>query len=144
MIVSLGQPALLTLILLLIQAPAHAQQPELRIDVSHPLAQNAEVRVGLYTSPSNWLDDEPVHARVHEASDTLTTVIFEELPAGTYGAAVYLDENRNGKLDRNLIGFFKEPFGFSKEARVRFGPPKWDDAIFEIENEPVQLYIRLD
>jgi uncharacterized protein (DUF2141 family) len=144
MIVSVGQPALLTLILLLVQAPSFAQQSELRIEVAHPVAKNAEVRVGLYTNPSNWLDDEPVYARIVAATDTLTTVVFGELPPGTYGAAVYLDENRNGKLDRNLIGFFKEPFGFSKEARVRFGPPKWDDAIFVLDNAPVRLFIRLD
>ena len=140
----MGQPALLTLILLLVQAPSFAQQPDLRIEVAHPIAQNAEIRVGLYTAPSNWLDDEPIYARVAAATDTLTTVVFSELPPGTYGAAVYLDENRNGKLDRNLIGFFREPFGFSKEARVRFGPPKWEDAIFILEDEPVHLIIRLD
>ena len=123
---------------------AQAQEPALRIDVAHPPAEKADVRVGLYTSVSNWLDEQPVHGMLAPATDTLTTVIFESLPSGIYGAAIYLDENRNGELDRSFIGLFKEPYGFSKEARVRMGPPRWDDAIFEITSEPVRLYVRLD
>ena len=49
-----------------------------------------------------------------------------------------------GKLDRNLVGWFKEPFGFSREARVRLGPPKWDDAIFEVNDEEIVLEVTLD
>lgn len=132
-------------LLTLIATPgADGQTTELRIDVAHPLSSSAEVRVGLYTDASNWLNEEPVYGMLESAADTLTTVVFRDLPAGIYGAAVYLDENRNGKLDRNLIGFFKEPFGFSKDARVRFGPPKWDDAVFEHGNEVTRLFIRLD
>ncbi len=132
-------------LLTLIAVPAaNAQTPELRIDVAHPPSGSAEVRVGLYTDASNWLDEEPVHGMLESATDTLTTVVFRDLPAGVYGAAVYLDENRNGKLDRNLVGFFKEPYGFSKDARVRFGPPKWDDAVFEHGDEETRLFIRLD
>ena len=123
---------------------AQAQKPALQIDVAHPTAEKADVRVGLYTSASNWLDEQPVHGMLAPATDTLTTVIFESLPSGVYGAAIYLDENRNGKLDRSFIGLFKEPYGFSKEARVRMGPPRWDDAIFEITSEPVRLYVRLN
>lgn len=135
--------AMLAFIAVLLPSPLHAQAV-LRIDVAHPPANAADVRVGLYTSHSNWLDDEPVHGMRTEATDTLTTVLFETLPEGIYGAAIYLDENRNGKLDRNLIGLFKEPFGFSEKARVRLGPPKWEDAVFEVTDEPTRLFVRLD
>ena len=125
------------------QSP-EAREPSLRIDVSHPPAKEADVRVGLYTSASNWLDEEPVHGMLAHATDTLTSVVFDSLPEGTYGAAVYLDENRNGELDRTFLVIFKEPYGFSRDARVRRGPPRWDDATFEVSSEPVRLYIRLE
>jgi len=130
--------------LLLFAGPTHAQESELRVEVVHAPATNADVRVGLYTNTSNWLDDEPVWGGLAQVSDTLTTVVFTGLPAGTYGAAIYLDENRNGKLDRNLIGWFKEPFGFSEKARARFGPPKWEDAVFDIQGESTTIQVRLD
>ena len=123
---------------------ASAQSRQLHIDVIHPVDRTADVRVALYTTPENWLD-EPVHAAIEAATDSLTTVRFPDLPPGVYGAAVYLDENRNGKLDRNLVGWFKEPFGFSENARARLGPPKWEDAVFTVpESGTVQLTIRID
>lgn len=111
--------------------------------VHHPAAKNADVRIALYNSSETWLE-EPAHAQIEAATDTLTTVSFTDVPFGQFGAAIYLDENRNGKLDRNLVGWFKEPFGFSRDARVRFGPPEWDDAIFEVTEEDLTLTIILD
>jgi len=123
---------------------SEADRTVLRVKVSHPPAPDADIRVGLYTSLDNWLDDEPIFGGLAATTDTETTVVFESLPPGRYGAAVYLDENRNGKLDRNLIGFFKESFGFSENARVRFGPPKWEDAVFEVSGSVIDISVHLD
>ena len=121
----------------------HAQTGSLILDVVHPAAESADVRVALYTTAENWLED-PVYTAIEPATDTLTVVTFTDLATGIYGAAVFLDENRNGELDRNLIGWFKEPFAFSKEARVRFGPPKWEDAVFDVTHEPLRLNLRME
>ena len=114
-----------------------------QFEVHHPAASNADIRIALYDSKTTWLE-EPAHTAIAAATDTLTIVRFADVPAGIFGAAVYLDENRNGKLDRNLVGWFKEPFGFSREARVRLGPHKWDDAIFEVNDEEIVLEVTLD
>lgn len=111
--------------------------------MSHPPDETADVRVALYDSPASWLET-PAFTMVVPATDTLTVVRFDNLPEGTYGAAIFLDENRNGKLDRNLVGWFKEPFGFSERARARFGPPKWEDARFTVSNTPLHLRARIE
>lgn len=144
-----GKAIALLLVLVASSNSAFAQEQvavlaTLRVTVSHPSVENADVRVGLYTSADNWLDEEPVFGGLAETTDSLTTVTFDALPVGTYGAAIYLDENRNGKLDRNLIGFFKESFGFSEQARARLGPPKWEDARFEVAGDVVNISVRLD
>ena len=36
-----------------------------------------------------------------------------------------------------------EGFGFSRDAKVRMGPPKYTDAVFEIGSEPVTQAIRM-
>lgn len=41
------------------------------------------------------------------------------------------DENRNGRLDANLIGVPIEGYGFSNDPAVR-GKPTFDDIAFEI------------
>ncbi|MDA0378072.1 MAG: DUF2141 domain-containing protein [Bacteroidetes bacterium] len=116
---------------------------DLRIDVSHPADKTADVRVALYTSPETWLET-PAFTAIVAATDTLSVVRFSDLPAGVYGAAIYQDQNRNGKLDRNLVGWFKEPFGFSERARARFGPPKWEDALFTVGTGELRLRVRIE
>ncbi len=48
--------------------------------------------------------------------------------------SVFPDVNDNGNMDRNLFGIPKEPYGFSNDARGRFGPPKFEDALFVPES----------
>ena len=33
-------------------------------------------------------------------------------------------------FQETLLGIPKEPFGFSNDAKGKFGPPKWQDAVF--------------
>ena len=57
------------------------------------------------------------------------------MPQGNYAIAVYHDKNKNGKIDTNLLGIPKEDYGFSNDARGKFGPASWNDAVFKV-SEP--------
>ncbi|MBP1804900.1 DUF2141 domain-containing protein [Rubellimicrobium aerolatum] len=53
------------------------------------------------------------------------------VPPGTYAVQVVHDENDNRTLDRP--GFLPtEGMGFSRDAPMRFGPPRWGDAAFAL------------
>ena len=54
------------------------------------------------------------------------------VPPGVYAAQAYGDENDNGRVDRNLLGIPTEGLGFSNDARMRFGPPSFNDAAFTV------------
>jgi uncharacterized protein (DUF2141 family) len=41
------------------------------------------------------------------------------------------------------MGIPKEPFGASNDARGRFGPPKFDDARFQVDGGVVELTVNL-
>ena len=60
-----------------------------------------------------------------------------ELKEGTYTIAFYIDENGNEKIDTNFLGVPKEQFGFSNDVMGRFGPPSFEAASFDHENETV-------
>ena len=64
--------------------------------------------------------------------------ISTTLPAGTYGVRIMHDVNGNQKLDTNFVGMPTEPFAFSNNAMGSFGPPKWKDVAFTLENETTQ------
>lgn len=57
---------------------------------------------------------------------------FENVPAGRYAISAYHDENNNQTLDRNAFGIPAEGYGFSRDARGNFGPPKFEEAAFNI------------
>ncbi len=72
------------------------------------------------------------------------TATFRGLPCGRYAVSALHDENRNGKMDRNLLGMPKEGYGVSNDARPkRFGPPEFSEAAIELNTTPRTLSIRL-
>jgi uncharacterized protein (DUF2141 family) len=60
----------------------------------------------------------------------LTAVTVTGLPPGRYAVQAFLDENGNGDVDRGLFGIPKEGVGFSNDAKIRLGPPKFAEAAF--------------
>jgi uncharacterized protein (DUF2141 family) len=65
------------------------------------------------------------------------------VPAGTFAVVAYQDENENDELDTNLVGIPKENYGFSKDARSKFGPPGFADAAMEVRDEVTVAAVRL-
>jgi uncharacterized protein (DUF2141 family) len=93
-----------------------------------------EIRIAVFNSKEKYTK-EPIHAIVLPVDST--TVIWEkdDLPFGEYAIAVYHDKNKNGKIDTNLLGIPKEDYGFSNDARGRFGPASWNDSKFRIQEK---------
>ncbi len=67
-----------------------------------------------------------------------------ELPLGTYAVKVFQDLDNDGELDRGALGRPTEPYGFSNDARGRFGPPSWQEAHFEIDRPELRIEIGLE
>lgn len=59
-------------------------------------------------------------------------LVFRDVPPGRYAVALLHDENGNGKADRAAMMIPTEGFGFSRDAKVRFGPPRFRDAAFDV------------
>lgn len=90
-----------------------------------------EIFVAVYDHPDSYLNEElAVFKKIIKATDSVQSIGFHDVPTGYYAIAVYQDLNSNGKLDTKTFGIPKEPFGFSNNARGRFGPPKFDATKF--------------
>lgn len=77
------------------------------------------------------------------ARDGENVIAVKDVPAGTWAVLAYQDENDNGQLDRNVIGIPKENYGFSRDARGKFGPPSFEDAAFAVNGETASAAVRL-
>ena len=76
------------------------------------------------------------------ADDATLTISFPHVQPGTYAIALLHDENGNGQADKTAM-IPREGFGFSRDARVRMGPPTFADAAFTVGAQPVQQTIRM-
>lgn len=95
------------------------------------------VRCGLFKR-DGWLKDA-FRASVVKVSNTTARCIFKDVPPGTYGISAFHDENSDGKLDTNLVGYPLEEYCASRNARNMFSAPSWKDARFSYKGGTVRL-----
>ena len=101
---------------------------------------SGDVFIAVYDSNDEWLTDSTLleeRVTIADARDGELVRAALQLPPGEYAITVFFDHNKNGKLDTNLIGIPKEPMGLSNNARAKYGPPKYEDAVFSLAGEPV-------
>ena len=104
------------------------------------------IRVAVYSAkaPEQFPSDEKFfRGVVSEATSDHMTVMVPDLPPGKYAVAAYVDNNRNGKQDKNFLGMPKEIYGFSNDVRGKFGPPDFTAAVFEIGENTITKSIHL-
>lgn len=115
------------------------------VKVTNIRSSEGVVRACMTTNPKKFPKCRGVagaHAAVVKADGALT-LTFNNVAPGTYAIALLHDENENGKADRALGMMPKEGFGFSRDAKVRMGPPKFDEAAFKVEGAPVSQTIKM-
>jgi uncharacterized protein (DUF2141 family) len=85
----------------------------------------------------NFLDknDKSLKELTQTISNKECTIEIMNLKPGKYAFKYFHDENNNKKLDTNLIGIPKEGYGFSNDVKGTFGPPVFEDTIFEINKD---------
>ncbi len=112
-------------------AAALAQVPgrTLVINVGNVRTAKGTVHVDICPQDKFLKDDCPWSGDAPARLGT-TQVIVRDLPPGQYAAQAFHDENGNTKVDRALFGIPKEGVGFSNDARISFGPPRWKNAVF--------------
>lgn len=105
----------------------------LRIEVTNVRNATGKVHVDV-CHQAEFLKDCRIISEVKAVTGT-TVITIGGLAPGNYGVQVTHDENGNGKVDRGLFGIPKEGVGFSNDAPIRFGPPKWADAVFGVNGD---------
>jgi len=103
-----------------------------------------QAMVALWDDPDHFPTGENHVAALRAViTDGTAQIEFADVAAGEYALSVFHDENGNGELDTGFMGIPKEPIGASNDARGRFGPPKFDDARFQVDDGVVELTVNL-
>jgi uncharacterized protein (DUF2141 family) len=135
--------------LALIAAPAllgaAAPGAEVSVTVTDLCAAKGQVLACLTSQARGFPDcskDPSAHHLVVPVKGTAVDFSFGAIPPGTYAVSLVHDENANGKVDMMLF-MPREGFGFSRDAKVRMGPPRFADAAFLVEGQAVHQRIRM-
>jgi len=104
-----------------------------RLDVKVTGIRNnsGTIRVAVCDQP-NFPNGQCPYRTLAPAQAGEVTVTLPNIPSGIWAVAAYHDEANRNRLDLNWLGFPKQGIGFSRDARINFGPPKFPDAAFTL------------
>ena len=118
---------------------------EIRILVSNIEEKKGTIHYGVYNNPKLFPDENgKILGGFEEVSKVIEDgLLIEDLEESNYATAIFHDKNSNDEFD-TFFSIPKEKFGFSNNARVFLGPPKFEDAsIFVGQNSIVEIMIEL-
>ena len=112
------------------------------VTVSNVRNDHGQVLVAVCTKASFLRPHCPWRGRSPaKPGDVLVRV--EDVPPGTYAAQAFHDEDGNGVLERSILGLPKEAMGFSNDAPMRMGPPRFNTAAFDVGAKDTAIGFRL-
>lgn len=109
-----------------------AQAGDLKLELKAEAMKGQTLMVALFDSKEGFEADRFIQEIKAEASGDSTTLLIPNLAKGNYAVAVFLDSNKNGKIDKNFVGKPTELYGFSNDARGMFGPPGYAKSVITV------------
>lgn len=117
---------------------------DVTISITNLRNMKGQVLVCLTTNPKAFPDCSKDAASLKKVvvTSSASTVIFSDVPAGTYAIALVHDENKDGKLNAPVL-IPTEGFGFSRNPTVTFGPPSFKKASFVVGASDVSQTVKM-
>ena len=126
------RPAALIVALAALSAPGTVLAQDLVLNLATREA-GGSIAIAVYRDADSFRRSEgPVKTVTVPRTGATTTVTIRDLPAGRYAVGTFHDTDGNGRLSTWPVGLPKEAYGFSRDARGRFGPPSFDAAAFDL------------
>lgn len=113
-----------------------------------------ELLAFVHDNPRSYHADDDTKAQdflafrfVHAAPVVpVTTVVFEDLPAGRYAVNGYHDEDGDGALDRMVFpfpGMPSEPYGIANNVSASLSKASFEDALVRVRPPLTEITIQL-
>ena len=103
----------------------------------------ANVQIAIYDKANFLKTDIPNFSKIIKRENYDNFKVVFNLPQGEYAAAIFQDLNEDGKMNTNFFGLPTDPYGFSNNYKPVFRGPRFDDCVFNVKNEEINLSIKL-
>ena len=120
---------LITIFIISICSAHTFAQYTLTIKINNLRNNKGQIHLYIFDENQNNITDS-----FGEIENNECTIKIKQLSPGKYAFKYFHDENNNDKLDCNWMKVPKEGYGFSNNARGTFGPPSFEQWIFEIND----------
>jgi uncharacterized protein (DUF2141 family) len=118
---------------------AQEESFNLTVNISGLSSNQGTLMVAIYNTPKSFLNTQ-YKGVIVKINDKKSIATFNDLPKGEYAVSFVHDENDNKKMDTNFMGIPKEDYGCSNNAKGFMGPPKYEDAKFQLtENKTIDI-----
>jgi uncharacterized protein (DUF2141 family) len=132
---------------LIIALGVHGQEAvntkKLSIKISNIQSKGKILYVGIYRAGDEFPEFNKYWKNSKVTTKSNEVTIEFDVPYGDYAVAVSHDLNGNGKLDKNLFGYPKEPFGFSNNYKPKLSSPNFSDCKFSYTQQSNSIMIKL-
>ncbi len=114
-------------------APALGGPTSILIEIEGLRSSHGQVMACLTADPKTFPDCQKDPHALHLTAPAINgeNVQFKSVQPGRYAVALFHDENGNGRMDKMLM-VPREGYGFSRDAPIQFGPPKFGAASFQV------------
>jgi len=122
--------------------------PAMAADVTVTIDQiesaSGKVYVTLWGSKETWLDDQKSLQNIGQpAAVGSVSFVMHDVAPGRYAIATFHDENGNGQMDFNFIGYPTEGYAFSRDIRPFLSAPSFESCAFDIGIDDAALTIHM-
>jgi uncharacterized protein (DUF2141 family) len=136
--------ALLTAVLVLAFRAAPATAADVTVIVDQIESAQGKVYVTLWGSKETWLDDQKSLQNIGEpAAVGAVTFMLRDVAPGRYAIATFHDENGNGQMDFNFIGYPTEGYAFSHDIRPFLSAPSFESCAFDVGIDDLAVTIHM-
>ena len=129
--------------------PVHAETPvptgNIVVTVTNCDSGVGQILIALHSSSKTYLKKVlPFQRAVVANTSDKNQYTFQNIPYGQYGITTFQDNNKNMDLDLGFLFIPKEKYGFSNNARSRFGPPSYKKIEFAFHEPSLAMEIKID
>lgn len=117
------------------------QNPTIQLSIKHLEGKKGTLYIAFFASEASFKAEKNPEYRIIEPVEKLHnfTTKLSHVSPGKYMVAVFLDENANKKLDRNMFGYPTEKFGFAGKKHPFFKSPKYHDLAIDMSHTAAKV-----
>ena len=117
---------------------------ELVVAITGFETSEGEARIAIVNSEVNYDESNNCRQKMLPVQDKKVQYIVKDLEFGEYAVKVFHDENSNGELDTAMFGIPTEAYGFSNNAKGKFGAPAFSKVAFKFTATGQEIFIQVE